>query len=65
MYTHAHACMCAHSHKHNAHTHTHRLSGTGIRLEDDVLVLEDGPGEVLNVGCPESLEELTALIGIK
>ena len=38
-----------------------RLGGTGIRLEDDVVVTEGG-AEVLNKGCPEIVEEVTQLI---
>ena len=38
-----------------------RLCGTGIRLEDDVVVTEGG-AEVLNKGCPETVEEVTQLI---
>ena len=37
-----------------------RLQGTGIRLEDDVLITETG-AEVLNRDTPETLEELTKL----
>ncbi len=40
-----------------------RLLGTGIRLEDNVLVT-DGDAEVLNRNCPETLEELNELIPI-
>ncbi|XP_064395965.1 xaa-Pro aminopeptidase 3-like [Halichondria panicea] len=37
------------------------LQGTGIRLEDDVLITEQGP-EILNKNCPDSVEEVTKLI---
>ena len=39
-----------------------RLCGTGIRLEDNVLVT-DGEPEVLNKGCPEEIEDITRLMG--
>ena len=38
-----------------------RLLGTGIRLEDNVLVT-DNEAEILNKDCPETLEELAHLI---
>ncbi len=38
-----------------------RLQGCGIRLEDNVLVTEEGP-EVLNINTPDTVEELTTLI---
>lgn len=37
------------------------LQGTGIRLEDNIVVTEGGR-EVLNKGCPEQLDELAELI---
>ena len=45
------------------HTHVlHRLAGTGIRLEDDVLLTESGC-EVLNRDCPETIDNITAIVG--
>lgn len=41
--------------------HHFRFLGIGIRLEDDVLVTENG-AEVLNPGTPETMEELSQLI---
>ena len=38
-----------------------RLQGTGIRLEDDVLVTEGVP-EVLNIGTPDTIDELTEIM---
>jgi len=40
-----------------------RLCGTGIRLEDDVFVTEGG-AEVLNKGCPETVEEVSDDISV-
>ena len=34
------------------------VRGTGIRLEDDIVVTEGG-AEVLNKGCPETVEEVS------
>ncbi len=39
-----------------------RWAGIGIRIEDDVLVTEDGP-VVLTASCPKSAEEIEALVG--
>jgi len=33
-----------------------------VRLEDDVVVTAGG-AEVLNVGCPETIQELSEIIG--
>jgi Xaa-Pro aminopeptidase len=39
-----------------------RYAGIGIRIEDDVLITEEGP-VVLTASCPKSIEEIEALIG--
>ncbi len=39
-----------------------RWGGIGIRIEDDVLVTEDGP-IILTASCPKSVEEIEALVG--
>ena len=39
-----------------------RLQGIGIRLEDDVLITEEGP-EVLNKETPDSFDELAQVLG--
>ena len=39
----------------------YRLQGTGIRLEDDVLITE-GKAEVLNKGTPDTLDELAEVL---
>ena len=40
----------------------YRLQGTGVRLEDDVVVVKDGPAEVLNNNCPDTIEEVTSVM---
>ena len=38
----------------------YRLQGTAIRIEDNVLVTENGC-EILNKNCPETIDELCSL----
>jgi len=39
-----------------------RYADIGIRIEDDVLITEEGP-DVLTRDCPKEIEELEAIIG--
>ena len=39
-----------------------RYSGIGIRIEDDILVTEDGP-VVLSSSCPKEIDEIESIIG--
>ena len=39
-----------------------RYSGIGIRIEDDILVTEDGP-VVLSSSCPKEISEIESIVG--
>ncbi|HIG20489.1 MAG TPA: M24 family metallopeptidase, partial [Candidatus Poseidoniales archaeon] len=39
-----------------------KWSGIGIRIEDDILITDDGY-EVLTQDCPKTIEELEGIIG--
>jgi Xaa-Pro aminopeptidase len=39
-----------------------RWSGIGIRIEDDVLITDEGP-DVLTAKCPKEISELENIIG--
>ncbi len=39
-----------------------RYAGIGIRIEDDILITDDGP-EVLTAGCPKAVVEIESLVG--
>jgi Xaa-Pro aminopeptidase len=39
-----------------------RYSGIGIRIEDDILITEDGP-VVLSSSCPKEIQEIEKIVG--
>ena len=39
-----------------------RYYGSGIRIEDDVLITDSGP-VVLTANCPKKIDEIEALVG--
>jgi Xaa-Pro aminopeptidase len=39
-----------------------RYSGIGIRIEDDILVTDDGP-VVLSASCPKSIVDIESIVG--
>ena len=39
-----------------------RYSGIGIRIEDDILVTDDGP-QVLSSSCPKEIDEIESIVG--
>ena len=39
-----------------------RYANIGIRIEDDVLITDDGP-VVLTADCPKTIEEIEAIMG--
>jgi Xaa-Pro aminopeptidase len=39
-----------------------KYSGIGIRIEDDVLVTEEGP-VVLSSSCPKEISEIESIVG--
>jgi Xaa-Pro aminopeptidase len=41
-----------------------KYSGIGIRIEDDVLVTDEGP-VILTSSCPKEISEIESLVGEK
>ena len=39
-----------------------KSSGIGVRIEDDVLITEDGP-VVLTEMCPKTIDEIESIVG--
>ena len=39
-----------------------KYSGIGVRIEDDILITEDGP-VVLTDGCPKTIDEIESIVG--
>ncbi|MAH98423.1 MAG: Xaa-Pro aminopeptidase [Euryarchaeota archaeon] len=40
-----------------------RYAGIGIRIEDDILITEEGP-EILSSKCPKQIEEIEEIVGL-
>ena len=41
-----------------------RYAGIGIRIEDDILITDNGP-EIITKSCPKEIEDVENLVGIK